>query len=268
MPIPKIIHYCWFGRNPKPKLAKKCIKSWKKYCKGYEIKEWNEDNFDISKAPLYVRQAYEAKKWGFVPDYIRLWIIYNYGGIYLDTDVEIIKPLDDLLENKAFAGFETPSNVVALGLGFAAEPGNRIIKELMDSYNDLSFINQDGTLNMIPAPTLNSEVFRKIGLKENNTNQMLEDMTIYSSEYFCPIDTFSMKLNKTKSTYTIHHFMGSWVSDEDKVKEKESRKKRRKDERKWKRRDSLHSFIHFPNRAAKKIFGDSFYSKLKAIVKK
>ncbi len=218
--IPKTIHYCWFGGKPLPKMAEKCIKSWKKYCPDYEIIEWNESNYDISSAPLYVREAYKAKKWGFVPDYIRLWIIYNYGGIYLDTDVEVVKPLDDLLENKAYAGFETPSNVVNFGLGFGAEPGNRIIKELMDSYNDLHFINPDGTLNMIPSPELNSEVFRRLGLIENNTNQMIGSMRIYSSEYFCPKDMWDRTLKITENTVSIHHFDGSWVHGVNKFKMK------------------------------------------------
>ncbi len=118
--IPKTIHYCWFGRNPKPKLAEKCIRSWKRRCPDYEIIEWNEDNYDISSAPLFVRQAYEKKKWGFVPDYIRLDLINRFGGIYLDTDVEVLKRLDCFLENKSFFGLEN-NKYVALGLGFGAE---------------------------------------------------------------------------------------------------------------------------------------------------
>ena len=97
--IPKIIHYCWFGRNPKPKLAEKCMRSWKKYCKDYKIIEWNEDNFDISKAPLYVQQTKNKKKWAYVTDYVRLYAVYKCGGVYLDTDVEIVNSLDDLLHN-------------------------------------------------------------------------------------------------------------------------------------------------------------------------
>ena len=120
--IPKKIHYCWLGGAKKPKLAKKCIKSWKKYCPDYEIIEWNESNLDISSFPLYTRQAYEKKKWGFVPDYIRCWLVYNYGGIYLDTDVELIKNLDDLLKNPSFFGFESEKSV-ALGLAFGGEAG-------------------------------------------------------------------------------------------------------------------------------------------------
>ena len=117
--IPKIIHYCWFGYGPKPKLAEKCIRSWKKYCPDYQIIEWNENNFDISACPLYVRQAYEARKWAFVTDYVRLKVIYENGGIYMDTDVELKKNLDNLLPYNAYFGFENYW-VIATGLGFGA----------------------------------------------------------------------------------------------------------------------------------------------------
>ena len=128
--IPKIIHYCWFGRNPKPELAVKCIKSWKKRCPDYEIIEWNEDNFDISSCPLYVRQAYEAKKWAFVSDYVRLKVVYDEGGVYLDTDVELKKGLDALLAYDAYFGFEDGTHVNT-GLGFGAVKGAPILKEMM-----------------------------------------------------------------------------------------------------------------------------------------
>ena len=127
--IPKKIHYCWIGGNPLPELAIKCIESWKKYCPDYEIIEWNEKNYDFRKNQ-FMREAYDEKKWGFVPDYARLDIIYEHGGIYLDTDVEIIKPLDSLLKEQGFAGMEQPG-IVALGLGFGAEPKLPLIKELM-----------------------------------------------------------------------------------------------------------------------------------------
>ena len=224
--IPKTIHYCWFGRNPKPELAEKCIRSWKKYCPDYEIIEWNEDNFDISAAPLYVRQAYDAKKWGFVPDYIRLWLVYNYGGIYLDTDVEIIRPLDDLLELQAFAGFEDGKHV-AFGLGFGAEKGNRILKLLMDSYDTLDFYNADGSLNLIPSPQLNTKVLIEAGLQCNNTMQNLEGMTIFPMEYFCPLEFDIGKLNKTKNTYTIHWFAASWWSEQQRKEHKVMQRKTR-----------------------------------------
>lgn len=228
--IPKIIHYCWFGHNPKPKLAKKCIHSWKKYCPDYEIKEWNEDNIDFSIMPSYVREAYEAKKWGFVPDYIRLWLIYTYGGIYLDTDVEIVRPIDDLLKLSGFAGFETP-NHVALGLGFGAEPGNPAIKCMMDSYWKYRFKNEDGTINQTPAPVLNTEILCELGLQTNGQRQEVDGLSIFPEEFFCPLNCEYREMNKTENTYSIHWYDASWW-DEDVWKAFNARQKRRRDEKK------------------------------------
>ena len=183
--IPKTIHYCWFGRNPKPKLAEKCIKSWKKYCPDYKIIEWNEDNFDIASAPLYVRQAYEAKKWAFVTDYVRLDVVYNHGGIYLDTDVELLKNLDAFLTDKAYFGFE--HEYIATGLGFGAEKGAAILKELMQDYQSIPFVQQDGTQDMLPCTLRNTEVFLRHGLRQDGSEQLLDDGThIYPMEFFCP----------------------------------------------------------------------------------
>ena len=137
--IPKIIHYCWFGGESLPESAIKCINSWKKFCPDYEIIRWDESNYDVTKN-VYMKEAYEAKKWGFVPDYARLDIVYNYGGIYMDTDVELLKPLDDLLGCNAYMGVEKPG-IVALGLGFGAEKGNSVIGDLLEEYNDKRFIN-------------------------------------------------------------------------------------------------------------------------------
>ena len=172
--IPKIIHYCWFGRNPKPKLAEKCMGSWKKYCKDYQIIEWNEDSFDISKAPLYVQQAYDEKKWAYVSDYVRLYAVYMCGGVYLDTDVEIVNSLDNLLKNYAFFGFENNKHI-ATGLGFGAEKGARILQEIMSQYDCISFIMEDGSYDFTPCPQRNTEVFLKYGLKQNGETQMLKD---------------------------------------------------------------------------------------------
>ena len=146
--IPKIIHYCWFGGNPLPPSAEKCIESWKKFCPDYEIRRWDESNYDITKNQ-YMQEAYQCKKWGFVPDYARLDIIYDHGGIYLDTDVEIIKTFDELLDCVAFGGVEQESPYVALGLGFGAEKGNDIIRQLRDKYDELHFM-EDGQMNLTP----------------------------------------------------------------------------------------------------------------------
>ena len=213
--IPKIIHYCWFGNSPLPPLAIKCIKSWRKHCPDYEIKEWNETNYDITKNK-YMHEAYQNKKWGFVPDYARLDIIYKYGGIYFDTDVEVIKNLDALLQNEAYAGFES-EDMVALGLGFAAKKEMSIIKELRDVYETIHFDNQDGTLNLTASPVYQTNILVKNGLITNNTMQIVNDMQIYPTEYFSPLKNELGVFLPKKNTYTIHHYMGSWL-DGDKKK--------------------------------------------------
>lgn len=165
--IPKIIHYCWFGENPLPELAQKCIASWEKYCPDYEIKEWNENNFDLNGC-AFVKEAYEAKKWAFVSDFARLKIIYEEGGIYLDTDVEILKSFDTLLGNKCFLGEET-SGFVATGLGFGAEKYNPIIKELLEMYIGKHFKLEDGLFDMMPCHRKNTEPLHKYGYKFSGT---------------------------------------------------------------------------------------------------
>ena len=153
MPIPKIIHYCWVGGKPKPQSVLYCIESWKRCCPDYEIREWNESNYDFTKNE-YMRQAYEAKKWGFVPDYARLDIIYEYGGIYLDTDVEMLRSPDELLGQDGFMGFENTGDgeyFVNCGHGFGAVPHHEVIRKARDLYNVLSFLNEDGTPNLFTS---------------------------------------------------------------------------------------------------------------------
>ena len=215
MSIPKMIHYCWFGRKPKPELAEKCIRSWKKYCPDYEIREWNENNYDFTKNE-YMRQAYEAKKWGFVPDYARLDIVYEHGGIYLDTDVEIVRSFDGLLEHESFFGFEDTgegSYFVACGLGFGAAKHNELIKTLRDYYDTVSFRNSDGTLNLMPAPRHNMPIFAEYGVKLDNSLQNIRGNAFYPAEFFCPKVFKTGKLRVTKKTYSIHHFSASWMDD-------------------------------------------------------
>lgn len=182
--IPKKIHYCWIGGNPLPESAKKCIRSWKKYCPDYEIIEWNESNYDFTKN-IYMKEAFEARKWGFVPDYARLDIIYEHGGIYLDTDVEIIRTFDDLLKYEGFAGFET-DQYVALGLGFGAKKGNPVIKAIMNSYEQLHFIVDNGNLNLTASPELNTDTLENIGLKRNGQYQSIDGFVFLPSDYLCP----------------------------------------------------------------------------------
>ena len=209
--IPKKIHYFWFGGNEKPKSVVKCINSWKKHCPDYEIIEWNENNFDIHCMP-FVEQAYDAKKYAFVSDVARLIVIYEQGGIYMDTDVEVIKPLDDLLNNKAYMGFENDKNV-ASGLGFGSEAGVQFFKEHIDEYKDEVFINDDGSLNMLGCPIVATRLLVKKGIKLNGKEQIVDDVRIYPAEYFNPYDSITGRLNKTENTYSIHWYDQSWGSD-------------------------------------------------------
>lgn len=224
--IPKIIHYCWFGGKPEPEEVKKCIASWRRFCPDYIIKRWDESNYDINRCK-YMADAYKEKKWAFVSDYARIDIIHTEGGIYLDTDVEVIKSFDELLTEKMFCGFESRDPVgfkknmpieysVNLGLGYGAEKGHPYLKELMDLYQSLSFYNADGTLNLIACPRYQTQVLVKHGLIANNETQRLPQCIAYSPEYFCPksnvTDRFLYPLDKS---FSIHHFTVSWASDKD-----------------------------------------------------
>ena len=220
----KYIHYCWFGRGEKPELALKCIESWKKYCKDYEIIEWNEDNFDIN-SNKYVKQAYDAKKFAFVTDYVRLYTLYNYGGIYMDTDVEVIKPLDEFLNNPAFSGFEN-TNKIPTGI-MAAEKGNKWICDLLKEYDLLEFVKEDGTYDLTTNVTrITNLTIKEYGLNPVSSYQNLNNIVVlYPYDYFCPKDWETGKINLTENTYTIHHFSGSWHTQEDKEKAEKYRKK-------------------------------------------
>lgn len=213
--ITKTIHYCWFGRNPKPKLTEKCIKSWKKYCPDYEIIEWNEDNYDIASAPLFVRQAYEAKKWGFVPDYIRMDIVNRYGGIYLDTDVELLGRPDRFLDDRAFFGLES-DQYVALGLGFGAEKGTPILSELMEEYTVDPFILPDGSPDLTTAPVRNTKIFLRHGFVQDGSEQILDGgVHIYPKSVFNPWNLELSRFEKTADTASIHWYAGSWCPEEE-----------------------------------------------------
>ncbi|GAB2026064.1 glycosyltransferase [Lactovum odontotermitis] len=215
--IPKKIHYCWFGGSPLPAKAKKIIETWRKFCPDYEIIEWNETNYDVHKNK-YMADAYKEKKWGFVSDYSRLDIIYNEGGFYLDTDVELLKSLDELRENEAYMGFEGAEKVeaVASGLGFGAVKENETIKALRDLYESLNFYNLDGSLNLTPCPKYQTDFFLKWGLKINNKFQTIAGVKIYPTEYFDPKDYYFGKTYVTKNTISIHQYEMSWKSKKDK----------------------------------------------------
>ena len=215
--IPKIIHYCWFGGNPLPESVLKCIDSWKKYCPDYEIKQWNEENYDYKKQ-AYTLEAFEAKKWAFVSDFARLDIIFSEGGIYLDTDVELVKNLDSLLENKCFLAIEQPSHYIATGLGFGAEKGNERVKEMLDEYGGAHFKLADGIYDTtVPCPARNTAPFYKYGFNlEIDEPVNLGGAMVYPPEYFCPFERKINELKITKNTYSIHHYDSSWITDDEK----------------------------------------------------
>lgn len=228
--IPKVIHYCWFGKNELPEDAKRCIASWKKFCPDYEIIEWNETNYDVRKNK-YMSDAYDEKKWAFVSDYARIDIIYNYGGIYLDTDVELLRPLDELLKDKMFCGWEsrdpildekkiTYENSVNLGLGFGAEKNNIALKDILDLYEKLNFINEDGSLNLMACPHYQTEILKQYGLDDTKrTYQKLKDeIIVYPESYFSPKSMTTGEITLTDETYSIHHFSGTWIEKKNPVK--------------------------------------------------
>lgn len=214
--IPKKIHYCWFGRNPISDKDKRCIESWKKFCPGYEIIEWNETNYNLQ-ANRYMADAYKEKKWGFVPDYARFDIIYNHGGFYLDTDVELVKSLDELLDNQAYMGFEGEIWVNG-GIGFGAEASDTTIKKLRDMYDEKSFYKENGSLNLTPSPYYITEMLVSMGLKRNNKMQKVETLMIYPSEYFAAKDYETGKVYYTENTISIHQYNASWQTPKERMK--------------------------------------------------
>lgn len=223
--IPKIIHYCWFGGNPLPKSALKCIASWKKFFPDYEIKEWNESNFNVNIIP-YTKEAYEAKKYAFVSDYARFWILFNYGGVYFDTDVKVIRPMDDIIAKGPFMGREAGAYIrnicegfngnglaVAPGLGLGVSLGFGLYKEFLDTYNGFRFRNDDGTINTKTIVSYTSEILVKHGLDSDNDNpQLVAGVWIYPADVFCPMDhTQGNKVMITARTVSIHLYDASWI---------------------------------------------------------
>jgi hypothetical protein len=207
--IPKIIHYCWFGGNPLPELALKCVASWKKYFPDYEIKEWNESNYSVHKIP-YISEAYTAKKYAFVSDYARFDILYTYGGIYFDTDVEVIRPFDDILRNGGFMGLEE-AGITAAGLGVGCNAGLGVGYQILEFYATMHFLNSDGSYNLHTVVEYVTAILKKHGLKSENTIQSVAGLIIYPTDYFCPKSFKTGKTIITKNTYSIHHYDGTWV---------------------------------------------------------
>lgn len=253
MSIPKIIHYCWFGGKPKPKLAEKCIKSWNKFCPDWEIVEWNEGNFDLNSAPDYVRQAKNTGRWAFVTDYVRLRALTEQGGVYMDTDVELVKPLDPFLEHRAFAGFEHPQRIQT-GL-LACEKGFPLFLEFLAHYDHASFLRPDGTQDTTTNVQVLTDLCLKKGFICNDRLQTVDGLTIYPREVFCPVDFDSGKLNRTRKTVSIHWFSGSWQTEEERqylLAEKHRLKKER--------RSSLRIAI------GERLLGQKGYKVLKAVL--
>lgn len=216
--IPKTIHYCWFGRNPLPESAIKCIESWKKFFPDYEIREWNENNFDVNIIP-YTKDAYEAKKYAFVSDYARFWILEKFGGVYFDTDVEVIKSMKDIIDEGAFLGAEIDGEKgkgeypkVAPGLCIGAYAHMFFYQEVLERYKNLSFRVEDGTINKYTMIPLVTDFLKNLGMQASNTIQKVGDITIYPAEYFNPLDIGTGELRVTVNTRSIHWYMASWLS--------------------------------------------------------
>lgn len=209
--IPKKIHYCWFGKGPKNDLALKCIESWKKYLPDYEFKEWNEDNFDVNMY-IYAKEALEHRKFAFVTDVVRLYALFYEGGIYMDTDVEVLKTYNSFLHHHMFSGFES-NGFVPTGM-MAAEKGSVWAKELLEAYTTRHFILKDGSFDLRTNTEIITEYMLNKGLLLNNTYQEIPDLcTMYPSEYFCPKDHTTGIIKCTENTVCIHHFAGSWLEN-------------------------------------------------------
>ena len=219
--IPKTIHWCWFGRGEKTELISRCVESWKKYCPDYKIIEWNEDNFDID-SNVYVKEAYKKKKYAFVADYVRLKVLYTYGGIYLDSDVEIIKPLKrDFLKYGGFSGFEAPDRVPTGIMG--AEKNFELFNTFLEYYDDRHFVKEDGTVDTTTNVAIITDELLNRGLILNNEFQVIERFALYPREFFCPLEDGTGKMHKTDDTYAIHWFSKTWWDKEDVKKYKRAK---------------------------------------------
>lgn len=207
--IPKTIHYCWFGKKEKPALIKKCIESWRKTLHEYQIIEWNEDNFDINALP-YVREAYNANKFAFVSDYVRVFALYHYGGIYLDTDVEVFKPFDEMLCHGSFWGFEQENYIATSTIG--AVKGNHFIKQFLDSYVSKKFLEEDGSYDSLTNVAVVTNLLESKNLVLNGEYQEIEGIgAFYPQTYLSPYDYINCRNYISKDTYAIHYFHKSWL---------------------------------------------------------
>ncbi len=214
--IPKIIHYCWFSDDLDdsfPELVQKCVSSWKEKLPEYKIKRWNTQNFDVNICQ-YTKEAYAARKYAFVSDYVRLYALYLEGGIYLDVDVEVIKSFDNLLNEHGFTCFENNHSVTTCIFG--SEKGNPLFKEFIEYYTNRAFILSNGEYDLTPNPVPITQTCMEKGLILNGKTQFLENIAIYSKDYFCPYNRAAEELNITENTYCIHYFNGAWITDKKK----------------------------------------------------
>lgn len=210
--IPKIIHYCWFGGRPLHELAERCIASWKEFCPDYEIRRWDENNTDLNEND-YIREAYENKKWAFITDYVRLKVLYEIGGIYMDTDVQVCKSLDPFLSETAFSGFENEQQIPT-GI-MASEAGHPFFKELLDYYTERHFVKEDGTFDQTTNVVTITEIGTRNGFIPNDKKQTVCGMTFYPHDVFCPKSHVTGEIHSTENTVCIHHFDGSWKTGEE-----------------------------------------------------
>ena len=245
----------WVPRTPRPAVCLLCIKSWKKKCPDYRIIEWNEDNFDVNQN-LYCKQAYENRKWAFVTDYARLWILYNYGGVYFDTDVQMIKNIDKFLNNPCFMCIEKSirCNKVNTGLGIGSEPNNPVIKAMLDDYLDPFVVN--GSFDLTTCTVKNTEILKTFGFVEEDKTQKFDNFIVYSSEYFSPIEMENGFDKRTKNTHTIHHYSLSWTTAEKQLKRKKLLKQ-------IKRNELIYNIKVLPNSIVLKFLGKEKYDKIK-----
>ena len=224
--LPKIIHYCWFGGNEKPDKSQKCIESWGRFAPGYEIREWNEGNIALEHCPRYVQDAYAAKKYAYVTDYVRLKVLNEHGGFYMDTDVELLKSLDPFRGDAGVIGFEN-DEFVNSGQMLAAEAGHPILTEMMECYDDISFWKEDGSMYLLGCPHVNTEALVNHGLIRNGQEQTVGGFHVYPADWFNPLDSATGELQKTNNTVSIHWYSMSWIPLWKRVRVKILRKVRR-----------------------------------------
>lgn len=213
--IPKVIHYCWFGGEPLPKSAKACIASWTAVCPKYEIRRWDETNFDVTVC-RFSREAHAAGRWAFVSDYARLRIVHDEGGLYLDTDVELLKPLDSLLAYNAFFGFQQ-DRTIATGLGFGAKKAHPTVAALVREYEAISFLGEDGRPSEPPCPVRDSAVLERLGVRLDGAFQEIDGAAFLPADYLCPKSYESGRVRHTSRTLAIHHYEASWHGEDEKA---------------------------------------------------